>query len=71
MPTPDFRDIIAACHDEARESPQTVVKARGLIADPVAAHRAGVVEMQMAWLVALADLRHRRTGTVSTGGTAA
>ncbi|WP_268801851.1 hypothetical protein [Paracoccus solventivorans] len=41
------------------------------MANPPAALAEGSDERHAAWLVALADLRHRRTAAAATGGTAA
>lgn len=58
-------------HHTAAAEPETVREARAIVANPAfaAAHSAGY--RQCAWLVALADLRHRSGATASTGGTAA
>lgn len=55
----------------AASEPETVQEARAIVAnaDFAAAHSADY--RQCAWLVALADLRHRRTAAAQTGGTAA
>lgn len=55
----------------ARSEPDTVREARALVADPVAAAAMPTAWRQVAWLVAQADLRHRRTAALLAGGTAA
>ncbi len=73
VPSFDWRDPerIAAANAVARTEPQTIARARALVANPPAALAEGSDERHAAWLVALADLRHRRTAAAATGGTAA
>lgn len=73
VPSIDWSDPerIAAATEIGKSEPQTVVIARALVADPATAQAKGRDERHAAWLVALADLRHRRSGTAQTGGTAA
>lgn len=61
----------AAISDTARDEPATVAQARALLADPQAALAEPELERQVAWLVALADLQHRRADAARCGGTAA
>ena len=55
----------------AATEPETVREARAIVANPVFAAARSTDHRQLAWLVALADLRHRRTAAGATGGTAA
>ena len=55
----------------ATAEPDTVREARALVADPAAAAAQPTAWRQVAWLVAKADLRQRRTYAAVAGGTAA
>lgn len=67
----DSAGFHAAIGDIARDEPGTVSQARALLADPHAALAEPEAERQVAWLVALADLQHRRAVAAKLGGTAA
>ena len=59
--------LLAEADRTARTEPATVAEARDMISDPAAALLAPELHRQVAWLVALADLRHRRA-TAALGG---
>lgn len=67
----DIPRATSDAHVTAATEPETVSEARAIVANPAFAATRSADYRQCAWLVALADLRHRRSGTAQTGGTAA
>lgn len=67
----DIPRATSDAHATAMTEPETVREARAIVANPAFAAVRSAEYRQCAWLVALADLRNRRTAAASTGGTAA
>lgn len=63
--------LLAEADRTARTESATVAEARDMIADPAASLLAPELHRQVAWLVALADLRHRRASAALGGRTVA
>lgn len=67
----DISRATSDAHVTAAAEPETVSEARAVVANPAFAATHSADYRQCAWLVALADLRHRRTAAAATGGTVA
>ncbi|SDL36503.1 hypothetical protein [Paracoccus chinensis] len=76
-PQPELYDVlypaalVAEADRTAKAEPATVAEARDLIRDPRAALDAPELHRHVAWLVAGADLRHRRASAATGGRTVA